>query len=292
MNEIKKWIMIARPHTLFAGLSPVCAGIICAAKSVEINWGIALLTLLGAISIQVLSNFINDYYDFVKGLDKKDRIGFKRALAEGEVELKEMKRAIFIDLLIAVSIGLYLVYYGGMIILIIGVFSILFAWLYTATKKSLSYMGIADIFCFVFFGPVAVMGTTILQTKSFNLEALYSGFVCGSISTCVLTVNNIRDRETDILQNKMSFVVRFGKRGGEMEYLFFILLASLFSFIIKPLGFVNLILLLGLFLFIKLLKTQGKEYNNMLKNTGLLNVAFVLFYFLDSFLGKIYTLLS
>ncbi|MEA4967550.1 MAG: 1,4-dihydroxy-2-naphthoate octaprenyltransferase, partial [Bacteroidaceae bacterium] len=170
MNKVLIWVKITRPHTLFASIAPVAIGLLAVPKSVDLNWIIAIATFLGAISIQVLSNMVNDFYDYKKGLDKKGRVGFKRALAEGEVTLSQMKRGIYINMFISVLIGLYLIYAGGIIILLIGLFSILFAWLYTATSKSLSYLGIADIFCFVFFGPVATLGTTFLQTNSFSFD--------------------------------------------------------------------------------------------------------------------------
>lgn len=281
MKEVVKWLKITRPQTLFAGFSPVAIGIIVASKTIDINWTIAIATFIGAMSIQILSNFVNDYYDYKNGLDKQGRVGFKRALAEGSVSLKQMKIAIAIDLLVAAIIGLYLVINGGLVILIIGVLSLLFAWLYTATKKSLSYLGIADIFCFIFFGPVATLGTTALQTGEFSIESMFLGFVCGSLATCVLIVNNIRDRETDELNNKQSFVVRFGKKAGEMEYLFFILLALVFSFIANGLSFSNLIIIFGLILFSQLLKAKGEKYNTMLIKTGLLNVVFVILSLID-----------
>lgn len=281
MNKILIWVKITRPHTLFASIAPVAIGLIAVPKSVDFSWIVAITTFLGAISIQVLSNMVNDFYDYKKGLDKKGRVGFKRALAEGDVTLSQMKKGIIINLLISALIGLFLIYTGGIIILLIGLFSILFAWLYTATSKSLSYLGIADIFCFVFFGPIATIGTTYLQTDEFSLKSMFLGFVCGAISTGVLIVNNIRDRETDILQNKKSFVVRFGKRAGEMEYLFFIILTLIFTFIANGISFSNLIFLFGLILFIQLLKTKGNEYNKMLIKTGLLNVLFVILSLID-----------
>lgn len=281
MNKVLIWVKITRPHTLFASIAPVAIGLLAVPKSVDLNWIIAITTFLGAISIQVLSNMVNDFYDYKKGLDKKGRVGFKRALAEGEVTLSQMKRGIYINMFISVLTGLYLIYTGGIIILLIGLFSILFAWLYTATSKSLSYLGIADIFCFVFFGPIATLGTTYLQTINFSLESMYLGFVCGAISTCVLTVNNIRDRESDKEKNKQSFVVRFGKRAGEMEYLFFVILTLVFTFIVNGLSFSNLIFVVGIILFIQLLKAQGMEYNKMLIKTGLMNVVFVVLSLID-----------
>lgn len=281
MNKILIWLKITRPHTLFASISPVAIGLIAGAKTVDLDWVIAIATFLGAISIQILSNMVNDFYDYKKGLDKKGRIGFKRALAEGDVTQAQMKKGMFINLLISSFIGLYLIYHGGVIILLIGLLSVFFAWLYTATSKSLSYLGIADIFCFVFFGPVATIGTTYLQTMEFSSISMFWGFICGALATCVLIVNNIRDIENDKLENKKTFVVRFGKRAGELEYLFFISLTLVFSLVANGFAFSNLIFIFGLILFLELLKTNGLKYNRMLIKTGFLNVIFVILILVD-----------
>jgi len=281
MKNIIKWIKIFRPGTLSAGFSPVGVGLIIVAQKYSINWLTAVMTLLCAMGIQILSNLVNDYYDFKKGLDKSGRIGFKRALAEGDVTVLQMKKAIFIDLILTLLIGLFLIWKGGWVIFLIGLFSIFFAWLYTATKKSLSYLGIADFFVLVFFGPIAVEGTIFLQISSFTIEGLYLGIVCGSISTCVLIVNNIRDIKTDKLAGKQSFVVRFGKKAGEYEYLFFIVLAICCSFVAHPFTFSNLILIPAIYLYFRLLKASEFHYNKILIQTGLLNVFFLFLFSID-----------
>ncbi|MCH3923673.1 MAG: 1,4-dihydroxy-2-naphthoate octaprenyltransferase [Bacteroidales bacterium] len=282
MKSIIKWLKIIRPGTLFASVSPVVIGLLVANKVVDINCLVAVITIVCALSIQILSNFINDYFDFKRGLDKKDRLGPKRALAEGTIDEKTMKKAIGIDLAITLLSGAYLIYVGGLPILLIGVFSIIFAWLYTATSHSLSYLGIADIFVFVFFGLLATTGTTFLQTHTFILQSFLLGAVCGSVSTCVLVVNNIRDIASDKENNKKSFVVRFGKKSGYGEYLFFVLLTFVFSFLACGLSITNLVSLFGLAVFFMVIKAKGRQYNKCLVFTGLLNVVFVVLFAIDS----------
>lgn len=276
MNKVKLWFRIARPGTLAATFSPVFIGLMIAATKTDINYLTAFITLIGGTAIQVISNFVNDYYDFKKGLDKAGRVGFKRAIAEGEVTANAMKRAIFIATAIAVLCGSYLIYKGGLPILSIGVLSLLFAWLYTATSKSLSYLGIADIFVLIFFGPVATVGTTYLQTGTFDNQSFWYGIVCGLISTCVLVTNNVRDFDTDRKAGKKSLPVRLGKKFGEYEYL----VAILASLPVLYLGGARLvpyfIVIPGLILYTKLLKAHGQEYNKVLVNTGKLNLLFAL----------------
>lgn len=274
-----KWIKICRPGTLTAGASPVFIGLITTIKAgFQLSWLTALITFIAALAIQIASNLFNDYYDYKKGLDKPGRLGPSRALALGEVSEKAMKTAIFIDLAVAVLCGSYLVWIGGCPILFIGVLSLLFAWLYTATLFSLSYLGIADIFVLIFFGPVATVGTVYLQTRVFLVNAFWLGLACGFISMAVLTVNNIRDIDSDRAAGKHSLAVRFGKLFAEWEYLvLFVLLIP--CFILGKAGILCfLIVLLGILLFFKLRNTQGKHYNKMLIYTGLNNVLFALLY--------------
>ena len=171
----------------------------------------AVVTLLCAMSLQVFSNLVNDYYDFVRGCDKAGRSGPQRPLAEGIVNEKQMRTACIIALSVALLLGAYLVWVGGWVILLVGVLSALFAWLYTATRFSLAYLGIADIICFLFYGPVASAGTVFLQCHEFSLAAFYAGCACGCIAVCVLASNNIRDIEDDRAVGKRTFPVRFGK---------------------------------------------------------------------------------
>ncbi|MGL4993094.1 MAG: 1,4-dihydroxy-2-naphthoate octaprenyltransferase [Bacteroidales bacterium] len=281
MNRVKLWVNILRPKTLAAGWSPVIIGLIVASELVGIDWIVAMVTIVAATAIQIISNLVNDYYDFKSGLDKAGRVGFKRALAEGSVSPKQMLRAIFITTSIAVLCGAYLIFVGGLPILLIGVFSLLFAWLYTATSKSLSYLGIADIFVFIFFGPVASVGTTYLQAGELSIKSLFLGVVCGLVSTSVLVVNNLRDLESDKQHGKRSLPVRFGKRFGQLEYLF-AMLATIPSIYLAggvELGF--LIIIPALLLYRSLINAEGAAYNSLLAKTGMLNMLFALLIAVD-----------
>ena len=147
MKNIIRWFKIIRPHTLFASFCPVLVGLMAEGVS---SCGVAAVTLLCALSLQILSNLINDYYDFRRGSDKAGRVGPSRALAEGKVTEAQMLRALLITLAFCIVSGFFLVLRGGWPILLIGVASLLFAWLYTATRFALSYLGIADVFVFLF----------------------------------------------------------------------------------------------------------------------------------------------
>lgn len=273
------WFKIIRPGTLAAAISPVLIGLMVASEVTDLNWIVASVTLLVATTIQIASNLINDYYDYKKGLDKAGRLGPSRALAENLVSVNTMLTAIIIDLAITILCGAYLIYVGGWPILLIGLSAILFAWLYTATSYSLSYLGIADIFVLIYFGPIASVGTSYLQLGDFSIESFWLGLICGFISMGVLTVNNLRDRETDALSGKRSLIVRFGKKFGELEYLLLYLLSIPCLYLSNSHWLAYGIALVGILLYLKLRKTEGRAYNKMLVFTGLSNVVFVLLYY-------------
>lgn len=280
-SSILKWIRIVRPGTLGAGAAPVFVGLIVAAGERTFDWFIALVTLLAALSIQIASNLINDYYDFKKGLDKAGRLGPRRAIAEGEVTPQTMKKAIIIDITIAVLCGIYLTLVGGLPILLIGCISLLCAWLYTATPYSLSYLGIADLFVLAFFGPIATVGTTYLQIEEFSEKSFWLGMVSGLISMGILTINNIRDIDSDRKAGKRSIVVRLGKQFGEWEYLLLYLLAIPCLLMAKSSGLCYLVVIVGILFFLQLRKSKGKAYNKMLVRTGQSNLLFALLLWLE-----------
>lgn len=286
------WFRIIRPQTLFASLVPVLIGL----HVIGVNcWSVAIATVVCALLLQILSNLINDYYDFIRGTDKAGRAGFKRALAEGEVTEKAMRNACVITALLACVVGLYLVIIGGWIILAIGLSALLFAWLYTATSHSLSYLGIADIFVFLYYGVIASMGTVFLQyaaTLTFGdiwttslltfhsslftyaQRAFYGGAVSGLISMCVLMINNLRDYESDLAAGKKTLPVRFGKRTGEILMLVYVVLMPVFANMAFHSRVANTIFIFAFPLWIKVLQCKGAEYNKCLAITGMLNLLY------------------
>lgn len=278
MQKIKLWFGICRPRTLFASICPVLMGFIAVGGMPRPV--VAAVTLLCGVSLQVLSNLINDYYDFRRGSDKAGRVGPSRALAEGLVAEVQMRRACLIALGLSVAEGIYLVLTGGWVILAIGVLSIFFAWIYTATPHSLSYLGIADIVCFLFYGPVATVGTAWLQTGRFSLTALLLGCVCGCVAVCVLATNNIRDIEDDRAVGKRTFPVRFGKNAARVGVALMLVGAEAFALLaLKGSPSVWLMLVpfgVSVFLYVRLLKAQGAQYNLCLFRFGLLNACYVL----------------
>ena len=275
MKNVLLWFRIVRPQTLFASLCPVIVALLTMNETV-VSWTIAWVTIVCALGLQILSNLINDYYDFVRGTDKKGRAGFKRALAEGEVSENQMSRACLVTLAICIISGLYLVANGGWVILAIGVTALLFAWLYTATSHSLSYLGIADIFVFLYYGVIASSGTYFLQTGGFSWEVFFAGAVCGLISMCVLLINNLRDMDDDRLAGKRTLPVRFGKKAGEGLMLVVVLLMPVMAYLAFGFNMPMLVIVPGLCLFVAVTKAKGVTFNKLLMSAGLINVLYVL----------------
>lgn len=212
---MKHWILAARLRTLPAAIAPVLLGwSICEERHV----GAAIAALLGAILIQIATNFANDYFDFVNGADTDARVGPTRATQAGLITPPQMKWAFIMTFALTLPIIGYLTLRGGWPIVWIGIASIASGILYTGGPRPLGYMGLGDVFVFIFFGPVAVAGTEYVQSLTLSNNALLLGAACGLLSTAILVVNNLRDRETDAVVGKNTLAVRFGPTFVRIEY--------------------------------------------------------------------------
>jgi len=235
----RAWVMAARPQTLPAGAAPVVVGVGLAVADGVLAPGPALAALLGALLIQVGTNFANDYYDAVNGVDTDDREGFTRATAGGLIEPRQVKRATVATFGGAVLVGSYLVSVGGLPIVVVGLSSIAAGVLYTGGPYPYGYYGLGDLFVFVYFGLVAVTGTYYVQAVratgvslpvwvpagTVTLDSVLAGAAVGALATGILVVNNIRDRETDRQTGKQTLAVLLGYRLTRVEYLGLLALA-------------------------------------------------------------------
>lgn len=229
---IKNWILATRPKTLPAALSPVMIGTAMALGDGIGHIPTAILCLLAAVTIQVGTNLANDYFDFKKGTDTSERVGPTRVTQAGLIKPSTVLAAALITFLASAFICYLLYLRAGMPIVIIGIASILSGLFYTAGPRPLGYLGLGDIFVLIFFGPVAVGGTYYVQSFEINFAVILAGFAPGLISTGILCVNNLRDRETDAKHGKLTLAVRFGETFAKAEYLFSIIGASLIPVLI------------------------------------------------------------
>lgn len=278
MKKIKfeTWVEAARPKTLFAAIAPVVIGFSIALKNGEQHYISAILTLFSALLIQIMTNFVNDYADFKKGKDTAKRIGPVRVTQAGLVSPKQMRRLIILTILLIIIVSSYLVLRGGIPILIIGVLSIISGILYTAGPKPLGYIGLGDIFVFVFFGPIATAGTYYVQSLHFDLTSFFAGFGPGLLSVAILVANNIRDRISDEETGKDTLIVMLGRKFGNYEYLLSVGIALVLPLILfflgaeKNLSFLTLILIIPVIKPVKILFSgvEGKTLLPLLAYTG------------------------
>jgi len=214
----KVWIMAARPRTLPAAVIPVIVGLALAHRVGPVDWRVAAATMAAALLIQIGTNIANDYYDFVAGADDEKRLGPLRITQAGLVKPAAVRNAAFATLGAAAALGLYLVAVGGWPILVVGALSIVCAIAYTAGPWPLGYLGLGDLFVFVFFGLIAVNGTMYLQTGRLSLLGLVVSLPVACTVTAILVVNNLRDIATDALAGKRTLAVRIGERATRLEY--------------------------------------------------------------------------
>jgi len=292
VSRTRAWLMAARPQTLPAGAAPVVVGTGLALHAGVFALLPAVAALLGALLLQVGTNFANDYYDAVKGTDSADREGFTRVTAGGLIEPARVKRAMAATYGLAVVVGLYLVSVGGVPILVVGLSSILAGVAYTGGPYPYGYRGLGDLFVFVYFGLVAVTGTYYVQAAAslpavdplavgippgtVTAAALTASLPAAGLSTAILVVNNIRDREEDAAAGKRTLAVILGYRASRVEWTAMVGMAYVVPvlFALDPsFGLTVLLPLLTLPLAVAIsrvvfVRTDGAALNPALERTG------------------------
>lgn len=228
------WLYAARPRTLALAIAGIVLGLFLAAARDELRWVPALLTLITAVLLQILSNLANDYGDSLHGADSAERSGPQRAVQSGAISAAQMRRAVILTAVLAMVCGLALVWtaFGAraiwlvLLFLVLGAAAVWAAIAYTASSNPYGYRGLGDLFVFIFFGLVAVAGTYFLQAQSLPWPVLLPAGSCGFFAVAVLNVNNIRDIDSDRRAGKHSIPVRLGPRRARI-YHWALLLAGL-----------------------------------------------------------------
>lgn len=222
-DGLQVWIQAARPATLPLSAAPVLMGAAFGLIDEVFDAVAVFFALWVAIFIQIGTNIANDYFDFKKGADTEDRLGPARVTQQGWAAPQTVLLAAILCFLLAFMGGLVLVAKAGMVLLAVGIVSILAGAWYTGGPMPLAYTGLSDIFVVIFFGPVAVLGTYYAQAQELSFPVAIASLALGLIATAVLVVNNLRDRTTDVVANKRTMVVRFGRTFGEIEHAFCLL---------------------------------------------------------------------
>ncbi len=250
----KAWLLAARPKTLPAAIVPVWAACLLAFQLTgDIDLRLALVTLMGAVWIQIATNFFNDVIDAEKGADNEDRVGPARACATGLISRRAMYLGAFGALFLAALCGLLLYQARGWLILVIGLPSLYLSYGYTGGPVPLAYRGLGELFVILFFGLVAVSGTLFVQTDSWPWQGGILGLQVGLLSAVLIAVNNYRDLEGDQLVGKRTLAVRWGRRVmRRLIYLMTLLPSLLILFLgVQPFWFFSALILAFIFLFLE-----------------------------------------
>ncbi|GAB4510728.1 MAG: 1,4-dihydroxy-2-naphthoate octaprenyltransferase [Allomuricauda sp.] len=233
MGNTKAWIQAARLRTLPLSLSGIIVGTALAAYKGHFDGTLFVLALLTTIGFQVISNFANDYGDGVKGTDNEDRIGPARALQSGTITRASLKNGIIISTILTLLIALALIYLAFglenlpyiILFFVLGLLSIWAAINYTIGSKAYGYRGMGDLFVFLFFGLLGVLGSMFLFTKSLDVIAILPAIAIGLLCVAVLNLNNLRDMVSDKKHGKITLVVKMGFDRGKIYHGFLIITA-------------------------------------------------------------------
>ncbi len=217
-SSIAAWKLAVRPKTLPAAVSPVVVGTAVAYHQGGFYWPAALACLAVALLLQIASNLANDVLDFRKGADTAKRLGPTRVTQAGLLSQRQMTIATVLVLVASMAVGGFLVWRGGWVFLAVGLLAIVSAVAYTGGPFPLGYNGLGEVFVFLFFGLVAVVGTAYVQTLTFTTLAVVAAVPVGCLITAILVVNNLRDIDTDREAGKRTLAARFGRRFAIYEY--------------------------------------------------------------------------
>lgn len=229
---LKSYVIAARPKTLPAAIVPVWVGCALAWHSTgNINWYLAVWTLLGAGAIQVATNLFNDAIDFERGADTEKRLGPRRVTASGLLSPRAVYRGALVCLLVACLCSIPLLQCRGWVIVGIGIPSLYLAYGYTGGPFPLAYLGLGELFVVLFFGLVAVGGSFFVQTGQWDWPAVILGLQVGLLSALLIAINNLRDVEEDRKSNKKTLAVRFGEAGVHRMITGFVAVAMALSFV-------------------------------------------------------------
>ncbi|WP_340063029.1 1,4-dihydroxy-2-naphthoate polyprenyltransferase [Ascidiimonas aurantiaca] len=237
MPKLTVWIAAARFRTLPLSVSGIIVGTAIAASKGYFDITICILALLTTVSFQVLSNFANDYGDGVKGTDNEDRIGPARAVQTGAITSQQMKKAIYSMVVLSFLLSALLIYVAfgrqypaiSLFFLVLGILAIAAAIKYTVGNSAYGYHGYGDVFVFIFFGLVSVMGSYFLYTRELDWSLIFPAFSMGLLSTGVLNLNNMRDRESDEASGKNTLVVKIGAEFSKYYHYYLLVSAMFFS---------------------------------------------------------------
>ena len=284
LKSIKKWFFAIRPYSFFVSMSTVIMSAAIAFSEGHVKWLPAALCLIFAVLAQTTSNLVNDYADFQTGCDNEDSLGNDRKLVSGEITPKAMRTAIFISAALCLLVGLPLIYWGGWILLPIGLSIIAGAFCYSMGPIPLSYKALGDVAVMLFFGIIPVTFTYFILTNEINWEIIAAGFAMGLVVDELLIVNNVRDEEEDKLFNKTTTVGIFGSKFMKTVFLLnpliacglgFYFMKDICNYKVWAIAIIPLVIY-SLILFRNLNKYKGKQLNELLGKASMESMIFAI----------------
>src|ERR1700753_168030 len=282
MNGMRIWLMASRPRTLPAAVAPVLVGTAFAGFEHVFHPLRFLAALLGALFIQVGTNLSNDYSDARRGADAEDRLGPVRVTAGGLVPPRQVLIATYGSFGLAVLFGIYLIAVAGWELLLVGAASILAGVAYTGGPRPYGYEGLGEVFVFLFFGVVAVVGSFFVQVKALHWEAFALAVPVGLLAAAILVVNNIRDVDSDRRAGKRTLAVKLGRERPRVMFAAVVYLAYVLTpvtWVFGPttawvlLPWLTLPLAASVVRIVRT-RTDGPALNGALAQSGMLQLAF------------------
>ncbi|KGQ52804.1 1,4-dihydroxy-2-naphthoate octaprenyltransferase [Gallibacterium anatis] len=234
-NKCKMWFETARPKTLPLAIASIVTGSALAYYYHQFNGTIALLALITATLLQIVSNFANDYGDHIKGSDTAERIGPLRGIQQGAITFSQLRLGLILVTLASMISGAALIavacqtWNDVLAFIVLGILAIIASITYTVGKKPYGYMGLGDVSVFIFFGLLGVCGTFYLQSHLLNWAMVLPAMMSGLLAVAVLNINNLRDIEQDKKSGKNTLIVRIGAVAGRYYHISLLILATLFA---------------------------------------------------------------
>ena len=270
---MKLFLMAARPKTLPASLvPPIVTFAFLTYEGLKGDYILLICILLCSLFIQFATNFFNDVIDYKKGADDKERLGPTRVTSSGLVQPKTVMKWAFISVFMALIFGIPLMLKGGIPILVLGLMSLYLTYGYTGGKVSLAYRGLGELFVFLFFGLLSVVGTYYLLSDKINGDIFILGSVFGLLNTTLICINNLRDRDQDQRKNKLTLATRMTRTSYQFFIVTTILVPYLLMTFLLPLNLRLLFFLapfaFSLFLIVMVFKKQNAELNSVLAMAG------------------------
>jgi len=236
LSATRVWWSAVRPATIAASVAPVLMGTAIAVHAGGARWAAGLLALVVGIAMQVGVNFANDYSDHVRGADSPRRVGPLRAASSGVVQPEVVRRAAIAAFGVAALAGLVLSLITDWRLLVVGVACLLAGWLYTGGPRPYGYLGLGEVFVFLFFGLVATVGTVYVETLRVTQLAVLMACAMGCFATAILVLNNLRDLDTDRAAGKLTLATRIGRERTQVLLVALVAVAFFMPLAVLALG--------------------------------------------------------